>query len=76
MACIIALLPSVSRVMRSESRMGIPDETRVPSVRVNRATATSRSRRPTSGARSLTRSTRSRLTGRATHIPQPIHAAT
>ena len=43
------LLPAVVAVMRSPSRIGTPDCTRVPSVRVKRATATFRRRRPKTG---------------------------
>ena len=43
------LFPAVRAVMRRPSRMGTPEETRVPRVRVKRATATLRIRVPITG---------------------------
>ena len=47
------LLPAVRAVIRRPSRMGTPDWTRVPSVRVKRATATFRIRVPKIGSLSI-----------------------
>jgi hypothetical protein len=48
-ACSITLLPAVRAVMRSASRIGTPEETSVPSVRVKRATAAFRMSGPKTG---------------------------
>ena len=46
------LLPAVRAVIVSASRMGTPEETSVPSVRVKRAIAVLRIRSPKTGTRS------------------------
>src|SRR5438874_2380848 len=56
MACSTTLLPAVRAVMVSASRMGTPEETSVPRVRVKRATADFRMRGPKIGTRSRARS--------------------
>ena len=75
-AAIIAELPNVSRTTRRACKIGIPAETRVPRVRVKRATATSRSRTPTIGRRSRVRSTSIRFCGWEIQRLQPMMAAT
>ena len=50
------LLPAVRAVMTRASRIGTPEETRVPSVRLKRATEDFRMRPPKTGTRSRKRS--------------------
>ena len=56
MACSTTRLPPVRAVMASASRIGTPDEMRVPRVRVKRATEDLRMRSPKTGTFSRSRS--------------------
>ena len=57
-ACSMILLPAVRPVIVSASRIGTPDETSVPSVRVKRAIAVLRIKSPKIGTRSMNLSMR------------------
>ena len=50
MPCSTTLLPAVRATMSIASRMGTPEDSRVPMVRVKRATTTLRSTGPSTGS--------------------------